>query len=95
MERFVSLDAHREARQHVGAVRPPGDLAEPLGLALSAEPTAGHIEAVQGLVGFRIDLDLGLQSEALGDAGNGQEFGVDGALGIGQQASIQGHRDRL
>ena len=63
MEFPVGLDTHREARKHIRAVRPEGDLAEALGLALGAEAPAGHVEPVERLVGLGIDLDLGHENK--------------------------------
>ena len=89
------LDAHGEARQHVGAVGPEGDLAEALGLALGAEAAAGHVEAFQRLVGLRIDLDLGLQREGVRRVRDGQELAVDGVLARAEHAAVDGDRDGL
>ena len=95
VERRVRFDADGEAAEHVRAVREPGDLAEALGLALGAEAAAGHVEAFQGLVVLRIDLDLGLEREGGGHVGDGQKLAVDGALVLGQRAAVDGDRDRL
>ena len=95
LEALGRLDAHRVTGEHVGAVGEPGDLAEALGLALGAEAAAGHVEAVERLVVLRIDLDLGRQLEGRRRVRDGQVFGVDHALGLGQFATVDGHRDRL
>ena len=63
----VLLGDHRggEHAHHVRAVEVIGDLAETFGLALGAEHTAGFVQAFQGSVGFRVDLDGGVEGEGL------------------------------
>ena len=91
----LRLDAHREARQHVGPVQIPGDLAKALGLALGAEPSAGHVEAVERRVRLRIDLDLRLQHEGGGHDGNRQTFVIDRIVGRRERAPVDRHADRF
>jgi hypothetical protein len=77
----VALDAHRVAAQHVRPVGEVGDAAEALGLALGAVAAARHVEAHQGGVAGRVDLDLGGQGEGVGDGVDGQALGVGGIGG--------------
>ncbi len=95
LERLVALHPHGEARQHVRPVGEPGDLAEPLGLALGAEAAGGHVEAFERLVAVGVDLDLGLQTKGVRHARHGQPFVVDGVLARVQGPPVQGHGNRL
>jgi hypothetical protein len=94
-ERRVGLDPHGEAAQHVGTVGEEGDGPEAFGLALGAEPAAGHVEAHQGLVGRRIDLDLGGQDEGVRDLVDRQALGVEAVLVGAQRLAVDGRRDQL
>ncbi len=68
----VGLHAHGEAREHVRAVGPVGDAAEPLRLALGAEPAGRHVEAFEIGVGLGVDHHLGFEDEAVRQVWNGQ-----------------------
>ena len=64
------LDAER--RHHVGPVGIPGDVAEPLGLALGAEDAPGQIQPLERGVPLGVDLDGGGQGKgAFGQGGGG------------------------
>jgi hypothetical protein len=94
-ERRVGLDPRGEAAQHVGPVGEEGDGPEALGLALGAEPAAGHVEAHQRLVGRRVDLDLGGQHEGVGDLVDRQAFAVEAVFVGAQRLAVDGRRDQL
>ena len=64
-DRRLPLDPHPEPRHHVGPVRPVGDLAEPLRLALGAVHAARHVEPLERGVGLGVDLGLRLPDESL------------------------------
>ena len=94
-ELALGLDPHAEAAQHVGAVGEVGDGAEAFGLALGAEAAARHVQAHQGLVGRRIDLDFGGQHELVGQVRDRQVLGVDRILIGAQRLAVDGDRDQL
>ncbi len=93
--RGVGFHPDREARQHVRAVGPVGNLAEPLGLALRAEPAPRHVETFQRSVARRVDLDLGLEREGVRDLGDGQMFVGDYVGPLAQRLSVNAQGQQL
>ncbi len=62
----VGVDAHRVGGEHVGAVEEVGDAAEALRLALARVDVVAAIDALQRLVGIRVDEGGDLEREGLG-----------------------------
>ena len=73
----VPGDAGAVARHHVRAVGEPGDLPEPLRLALRAQVPRRGVEPFEGLVLAGPDRHLGLQHERIGGVADRQRLGGD------------------
>ncbi len=64
----IGVDAHGVGGEHVGAVEEIGDAAEALRLALARVDVVAAVDALQRLVGLRIDEGGDLQREGTGSA---------------------------
>ena len=62
----IGIDAHGVGGEHVGAVEEIGDAAETLRLALARVDVVAAVDALQRLVGLRIDEGGDLQREGAG-----------------------------
>ena len=80
-----------EARQHIGAIQIPGDLAKALGLALGAEQGARTVQAFQRGVVDGVDQHLGGEGKTLGDIRYVQPVGVDAVFIRRQNATVNGN----
>ncbi len=62
----VGFDAHRVGGEYVGTVEEVGDAAEALRLALTRIDVVAAVDALQRLVGIRVDEGGDLEREGLG-----------------------------
>jgi hypothetical protein len=90
VDRLVGPQHHGEAAHHVGTVRPVGDAAETLGLALGEKGVTGHVQARQPGVAARRAGGDDLQRERLG-----QLVQAYAAVGLGIDVGFAVEQQRL
>ena len=79
-------------RHHVGTVEEPGDLPEPLRLALRGQVPRRRVEPFEGLVRAGPDGDLGVEHERVGRIAERQRFGRDLHAVPRHRLAVDAHR---